>query len=429
MENSRLIHEYLDGELEQIQQDNLFRELANNSELRNEFNSQLKINSIVRNDIGTIHTPMATTNAIFGQLGFQIPPTDFRPEPGLAAGLVKNPGVWGGALMLFLRKYSPYIMSAMLSAGLTAMIVYFLLDKFGGEKVIINGNSSVPVVSSFEGPLYSAGTALPAKSSMGEAEMKRIIDESLKNYISQFEANYSENMRNFAANNIIQNNNTQHNISFEQRDNMLANNLSVRRNSDLIGFRPSGIVNQNSLNGQNSEYNNAIAFIPLRNDYNTKFNLSLRGITSQGSPAVTVATNSNAWFSNVGLGLSYNLSDFHAFGLEAGREAYPQEFDQNLYGEIRNVKQNYSYFWYGATYKLSLSEFFVPKVFYPYAQIFGGATTVGPLARAIVGFQYRPDKRVSFHLGAEASILYYSFQGTMYDSRKYGLTYGVSINY
>jgi hypothetical protein len=428
MENTRLIHEYLDGELEQTQQDNLFRELANNTEMRNEFNSQLKIHSIVRNDIGTINAPIATTNAIFGQLGFQIPPTDYRPEPGLAAGLVRNAGTWGAALMMMLRKYSPYLMSAVLSAGLTALLVYFIFDKFGGEKVIINGNSNVPAVKSFEGSLYSTGTTLPSNG-ISQAEMKRIIDESLKNYISKFEADYNKNMRNLAINNQNQNNNTQPNLSFEQRDNLLANNLSVRRNSDLIGFRPSVNVNQNSLNGPNSEYNNTIAYIPLRNDYNTKFILSLRGITSQGNPNVTVPTNSNAWFTNIGFGASYNVSDFHAFGLEAGREAYPQVFTKVLYGDKTEVDQNPTYFWYGATYKLSLSEFFVPKIFYPYAQIFGGATTVGPLARAMVGLQYRPDKRVTFNLGAEASILYYNFQGTLYDSRKYGLTYGVSINY
>lgn len=428
MEKSRLIHEYLDGELEQTQQDVLFRELANNSELRNEFNSQLKIHSIVRNDIGTISAPVATTNAIFGQLGFQIPTTDYRPEPGLASDLVRKTGTWGGALLLMLRKYSPYLMSAILSAGLTALLVYFLFDKFGGEKVIINGNTNIPAVKSFDGPLFSAGTTLPANG-MSQAEMKRILDESLKNYIAQFEANYNENMRNFVANNQIQSNNNQSNTSFEQRDNMFGNNLNVRRNSDLLSFRPSSNVNQNNLNGPNSEYNNAISYIPIRNDYNTKFNVTVRGITSQSVLDVSVPTNSSPWFTNVGMGVSYNLNDYHSLGIEAGKEAFPQVYSRAIPGENQLWKQNPTFFWYGATYKLALSEIFVPKIFYPFAQIFGGATSVGPLARAIVGLQYRPDKRVTFNLGAEASILYYNYQGTLYDSKKYGLTYGVSINY
>lgn len=425
MEQTRLIHDYLDGELEASQQDLLFKELANNSELRHEFNSQLKIHTIVKNDLATVNAPVETTNAIFSQLGFHIPPTDFRPDPAIAADLARHTGGWATAVMLFLKKYTPQLMSTIFTAGLTALLVYYLMDRTGGERIVINGNNPVPVVLSAEGPLYPTATAMP-DNGMSRAEMKRIIDESLRNYMTQMTNNYNENIKNFIANYQAQNPQSRGNEFAVQRDNMFGNGLSVHRNSDLIANRPQY---SNSPSVNNQEYNNALPYIPIRSDYNTKFNLSLRGITSKGNPDVTVPVNSNTLFNNVGLGLSYNLSDYHTVGIEAGKEAYPQAFSGTNYTERLKYQQNYSYFWYGATYKLSLSEMFVPKVFFPYAQVFGGATTVGPLARATVGLQYRPDKRVTFSLGAEGSVLYYNYQGNLYNSQKYGLTYGVSINY
>lgn len=43
MTYDRLIHDYLDEGLSDTMQESLFNELANNSELRNEFNKQLKL--------------------------------------------------------------------------------------------------------------------------------------------------------------------------------------------------------------------------------------------------------------------------------------------------------------------------------------------------------------------------------------------------
>ncbi len=43
MDYSRMIHDYLDGELDQMQQDILFAELATNQDMRVDFSQQVKL--------------------------------------------------------------------------------------------------------------------------------------------------------------------------------------------------------------------------------------------------------------------------------------------------------------------------------------------------------------------------------------------------
>ena len=87
MNNSKLIHDYLDGKLQQPGQDMLFAELANNAELRNEFNQQMKMHMIAQNDMAMISPPAAATNAIFAELGFSIPPSGGAGDGAAGADL------------------------------------------------------------------------------------------------------------------------------------------------------------------------------------------------------------------------------------------------------------------------------------------------------------------------------------------------------
>jgi len=55
MTYDRLIHDYLDEGLSDTMQESLFNELANNSELRNEFNKQLKLQQMAKETLKTQH--------------------------------------------------------------------------------------------------------------------------------------------------------------------------------------------------------------------------------------------------------------------------------------------------------------------------------------------------------------------------------------
>jgi hypothetical protein len=67
---------------------------------------------------------------------------------------------------------------------------------------------------------------------------------------------------------------------------------------------------------------------------------------------------------------------------------------------------------------------------HPYAQIQAGAAfNLGPLARAGVGVAVKPFEKISLLIGAEGSILAYKFQNKWFDTKKLGLTYGLSYEF
>jgi hypothetical protein len=69
------------------------------------------------------------------------------------------------------------------------------------------------------------------------------------------------------------------------------------------------------------------------------------------------------------------------------------------------------------------------STFTPFAHVVAGATQIGALGRGMVGVSYAPDARTQFHLGAEASSLFYQSDGAWFASPKLGVSYGVSIKF
>ena len=428
MSYSKLIHDYLDGELAQTEQDRLFTELAHNSDARLEFNQQMKLHMIAQNDMSSIAPPVATTNSIFSQLGFSIPPAGFN---GGAASSAIGHGV-GASLLLFFRKYSGNIMTAFIGALLTGFILYYLLN-FNMNSIQSNDNTTaaqlrdIPAVSSVEKEPSAVSLASASeRDNLTDRDVERMINAAMNKYMTQID-NYYKNY--FTTLNISNENNKDKNNDLALTTNDRNIPVNTNPNGNLLYLFPDNTAKIQPTTTESSLQLNKTAIEPVPVSDNSMFNMSFRSYTSHSNVNVNVPSQSNPWFSNVGFGVSYNLSKYHALGLEVGQEAFPQSFIRDLYGEQLSQQQNPMLVWFGASYRYSMINLFIPEVLYPYAEVLGGMTKVGPLSRAQIGLQFRPDKRVTFNLGAEGAILWYNVQGKVYDTRKLGLTYGVSIHY
>ncbi len=422
MNNSKLIHDYLDGNLKQPEQDMLFAELANNSEMRNEFNQQMKLHMIAQNDMALITPPAATANTIFAELGFRIPPGD-TPSSGASAG-------FGSNITRIFKKLLPNMVTAIVAAALTAFILYWLLD-FGNtdfaNKAGANSSDAKPLVSS-KGDNMQIVPVYPQQNGLSEADVQRIINNAMSNYMNKVDNYYRDYYA--ALLNLTKNN------SQEQNRNA---NVTEQPNSNfkfweyLVNNNQEQPRNNNSLTTDNNKMNRD-AYLTLTPNTNpnsiiSNFNLSFRGFSTRSNINIDVPSQSNPWFNNMSAGASYNLHPNHALGVAIGQEAFAQVFNRKLYGEDLKYFQNPLLFWYGATYRYSLKQLFVPNVFYPYIELMGGFTKVGPMGRAQVGLSYSPDKRVTLNLGLEGTGLWYNVQGKVYQTNKIGLTYGVNISY
>jgi hypothetical protein len=430
MNNSKLIHDYLDGKLQQPGQDMLFAELANNAELRNEFNQQMKMHMIAQNDMAMISPPAAATNAIFAELGFSIPPSGGAGDGAAGAG-------FGASFLAFMKRYLPGAATAVVSAVLTGLIIYWLLDFDRSNSASINSDvaaDSKPVITSVEGS-YSPIMYMQAQNnSLTEADVQRIINNAMARYMTKVDnyyKNYYTALINLSKNNRADNNRRD---SYQNVENVPRSDFNMM---DYLTDNSSTVTIQNNNrdmlidNNGNSNLNNSQTLNPQMTpkEIISNFNLSFRGFSTRSNINVNVPSQSNPWFNNMGVGASYNLAKNHELGVEVGQESFPQKFNRQVYGEELTYYQNPILFWYGVTYRYSLKQIFVPNVFYPYFQVMGGFTKVGPLGRAQIGLSYSPDKRVTFNLGLEGTALWYNVQKTVYDTKKIGLTYGISISY
>ena len=146
---------------------------------------------------------------------------------------------------------------------------------------------------------------------------------------------------------------------------------------------------------------------------------------------------------NAALSISYSLDIHQSVGVEIGQENFSREIMipfEVLIGDPRTglwtkstIEQrtpvNNLLTWFGAFYNFSLPEVRIFGLIHPFAQVLAGATSQGPLAKGMLGFEFHPDNSLHFRIGAETSYLNYAFQGTRQSSVKYGLTAGLGVSW
>lgn len=424
MSYSKLIHDYLDGELTMSQQDLLFSELAHNVELRQEFNQQVRLQTLAQSDLTSISPPTEAANAVFAQLGFSIPNSDFTKYFFQSKPVVT--GLFWKSTKDFFRKRFPTILTSVISAAITALIfLYFLnsnsllnysnLDSPGRNVA----SSNINELNLKSGP--NPNTSNSMSRNVSDTEFERIFSKALADYFDQ--------------------NPLQNNIILPQG----FKTTDISDNSKLDEKK-----NLNDLNKENTNKNNypnqfPLVFLPNSNESDNKmitsapesnirisndaFSLALRSFSTQSKIKTNVPSNANPWFNNMALSLGYNLNKYHSFGIEVGQEQFAQKFQKTEFDLTSTYEQNPLLFWYGGFYRFSYPDLIFSEKLFPFAQFFGGATTIGPVIKSQIGFQFKPDKRVTFVLGGEFTRLLYNLQNNIYNSDKLGITYGISIQY
>lgn len=423
MSYSKLIHDYLDGELNSSQQDLLFSELAQNTELRQEFSQQVRLQTLAQSDLPSISPPTDAANAVFAKLGFSIPNSDFTYN--LTNNKTTSTALLWKSTLVFLKKRFPTFLTSVLSATITALIfLYFLNNNLLLDNAKLNGPSRM-VVSTNTSDLKNSNSpnslvTNPLTRNISDIDFERLFSKALADYfaanpINQYSlvqdsniavqkvksSTYENSIDNFNNNNTLEANIYQNKIPIVVLPNLESNT----QNGDLIS---SDYLSDNVFND---------------------LSFSIRSFTTQSSTKINVPSNANPWFNNMALSLGYNINKYHSFGLEIGQEQFAQRFQKTDFDLTSTYEQNPLLFWYGGYYRFSYPDIIFNEKLFPFAQIFGGATSVGPVIKSQLGIQYKPDKRVTFILGGEMTKLLYKLQNNIYNTDKFGITYGISIQY
>lgn len=155
--------------------------------------------------------------------------------------------------------------------------------------------------------------------------------------------------------------------------------------------------------------------------------VELRGVSAASFPNATIGTRSNPWMENMAVAVYYS-EEQDDFGLEYGQEPFSQHYSGVENGKAVRYEQNLLASWILAGYRHRFAPWRSLGSIEPYiATSLGSTFEAWPLARASMGVMYMPDRRVRFHLGLEGSMLAYPYQDKWFNSKRAGLTYGISI--
>lgn len=441
MEYSKLIHDYLDGQLGHSEEGELFSELARDASLRQEFNQQVNIHALAKSDMGSITTPADATNTIFSTLGFKIPSSDFVGNGGAGSSGIQK---FGQNLSDGFRKYFPNILTATIAAVGTALLLLLLMDRFGPSDRYSSGD--YPVVSSSEQSQmgYYYGNELMANAAAGIPNYEDLSGRAQK--AADTESDFWKRQY-FALVDAMKNDLRQ---MFAQNADRTESGQSEFSGAGLL---PSSISSQNfaqlnetpiiyELTSQEvyapSVYENALS--PDNTFSDNKLSVSFRNL--QGRSLVNidgVNSSDDLWITNLAVAISYDVGDNYAIGIELGNERFAQEFQEITPYQVYNHVQNPTLTWYGGFVRKDIPEWGYNGIIYPYAQAFvGGAIAngssefyehLGPLGKAQFGVHWQASNNVSFNLGAEASWLLYQYQNNIYNTGKVGVTYGVNVGF
>lgn len=153
----------------------------------------------------------------------------------------------------------------------------------------------------------------------------------------------------------------------------------------------------------------------------------VRGLMSSSMQSTSLPLPSQPLYSDMGIGVFYNLNKDAQVGIEAGYDRWTQVYEGKEADTSVRFEQFYNAPWVGVAYRHSVAPVEWLSNASPYMQGGLGITAVGPLARLSLGLQYPIFQSVTLSAGIEASGLAYQYQGTLFSSQRVSFVSTVSI--
>ena len=438
---SDLIYLFIDGESDNIQQQMLFKELANNTDLQLEFQQALEITRGFAGDKASTYPSAELTKNVFAKAGFSTPVSPNNLIPISETGDVITSNVVKSS---FFQRHLLNIFSAIGAALLTtALFLLFINPVFYGNNDDIykgNGNNfSVNTnqnTSNEQSGNKSAQNQVPLVSSYetsGNAQPQTKIIYRIK-YIEVPARNNSSNVINTDSedkNNVVLTDVTDsRKIETSQRidpKTLLSSRLSNENIPDANPLIYKDISNQllsiSNNNIPNRSYEiNTVKRAPLG------IELEFCGVSGLAYfPVRDIESYPKDIFNNVRFAIRKNLSEHHSISVMTGKE------DFQMYSLLWNktspvFTKEPNIFWAGAGYRYTFDNIAFLNL-KPYSEIVVGGSKFGMISKGIIGFTYIAEDALNFYLGFEGTLQTYELQSKLKAATKIGLIYTIGIRF
>ncbi|MAT38391.1 MAG: hypothetical protein CL946_02170 [Ectothiorhodospiraceae bacterium] len=174
-EHDALLNAYIDRELDRTQEEELYAELAQSDELRSRLKEMQTVRSESRNYLAGLAPSAALTDKVFTGLGFRIPegaapPSNGTTPPPAAAGSGAGTGTTAGNLFLAAQKLWLPITAAVITATVTTVILFNVLQDSGSSNAGPNATAGPQIETNEQPPTPDAGSSVPPAERVEQAE-------------------------------------------------------------------------------------------------------------------------------------------------------------------------------------------------------------------------------------------------------------------
>lgn len=397
---SEMLTLLLDGELSEVQQELLYKELATNTSLQKELEQMIAIREAVRNDVEAFSPPAQVTASLFNKLGYN-PVTAF---------VAPKPTFW--AMVTQRRVAIPVVASLLL---FLASALYFTDNTIDDLALNTQNHNEFLVAVNDEIAENNNRDIIESKNVNSEKTTERAIPVTSAMNTSQ----------NLAVDEVV--------TTDLAQETSIANNNRVSNTVTAVQLLPYN--NVNSIYNTSSDYfafamPRAFRFNNQSSSAINNWEVSAKGFYSamMSDAPRAVSGNNNTINSSTSLSIALlkPTSQMWSMGVEMGYEQF------NLYGlntdEISLRAESPWVFWLGASARHNMDYIKLGKVT-PYLQTTLGGSTRGMLAKGSAGLNYQIMSSMSFIISYDAGLLLYNVQSDTFTSRKSGLSAGINIKF
>jgi hypothetical protein len=420
METTKLIHDFIDGEMSGAEEEQFFVKLSQNDEMQLELKEQLAIKSAIKADTAAFTPATASTMKIFSAVGFTAPAAATVATTSAASGFL------AGIATTF-TNYSQLIIGGLISAAITTAVV---LNFVVADKNELAQNN--PATQNTAAQVIAQNSNIPSVSSGNAIENKaepQVIEKIVYKNVYITVPDTSQSNVNLAGNS----------ATLDDSVSNLMNSDNLNQEA-TINFSNLAVFNTNI-----PSYSEDMRNIPNSNidlpiiDINKKDNvwsLEISGSenwytqSSKDGSNNFISPSKEALFNNTSISLLMKISkDFQA-GVEVRNENFFQQYEgKNQQGDQVIYEQQPNFTSYSVLLRYSARSLAIMDNLYPIAQVSTGGNLAGIILRGSGGLYYSPYPGISFLLTAGYNNLTYRHGSNDISSNKISVSYGVNFEF
>lgn len=453
---SILLYEFVDGTIDQHNEESLFRAMSGSHELRNELKELLTLKGAVQSDVKAFTPPVESTMKIFGTLGYSTPGT-LAGGADVGSSTLASQAQAGNTVSALLSKSVTYLggyLHALLGGiAITGVTLTLLFStdtiQWSGKKETLQNKAAVQTISANNTTEQSVNNVQTITQSQtathNNTPQETATKQTVKYIYIREKANNigseSDKLQSVIRNEVPSLQEGDENVTLYGEDQISSDQNSQEsvyttpnitqitdfKNNVIATSNTLGLGTQKQAASTSVPYASVIQGVNLNEGEPISWSIEMRRMDVRPLDNPVFTPQNNAFSVNAALSALFAVNESLSLGMELGYERFYQSFE-SLDKQNRRIKiyQQPSLLTGGLAARYAPFNF---DGFQPFLHASAGFSQVGMVNRGLLGVKYSPSSSVSFSLGFESSFLFYNEKNVSYTAMNYGLSYGFSLTF